>query len=369
MSDAIRLALDGRETTLPNPMVGAVLVQWSDQGPEVVGRGAHRRRGGPHAEIFALRQAGIRARGATCYVSLEPCSHTGKTGPCADALIEAGVSTVVFGVLDPNPLVRGSGIAKLRAAGIEVRGPVLEDECAALNAPFFHAQRTKSAWVTLKLALTLDGYLCDSAGSSAWLTGPSARKRVHQLRAEHQAVMVGAQTVRQDNPRLTIRDHAEGAHRSVTRVIVTNGDLDLRGGALMEEVHKHPVWLYTSDEGTKSAHMRWAQDNGARVQAVDNQGSQISLSEVLKDLVQHEIISVFCEGGAGLAGGLLSTKLANRLHIFRAPKIFGAQGGRPGIADLGVRSIEDIMTLQRGRTLRWDQDIEEIFEISNDEAV
>lgn len=327
---ALDLARRGWGQTAPNPMVGAVVVQ----GDEVVGEGFHARYGEAHAEPVALRAAGEQARGATVYVSLEPCNHHGQTPPCVDALIAAGVRRVVCAVADPNPKAVG-GAARLRAAGIEVTVGIEEAEARELNAPFFFAQRAERPWVTLKLALSLDGALTDARRSSAWLTGPPARAEVHHLRAANDAIAVGAGTVLTDDPELTVR-HAPPPRVPPRRVVFddrleTPPTARLLAPPLVAPVSIVSIPRAAGPEAPGTGRGTAAADDGstaaARARALAEAGADVvpaaSLAEALVALRRRGVRSLLVEGGAGLAGALLEAALVDRLVIFQAPVILG----------------------------------------------
>ncbi len=334
MERALALAERGRYTTHPNPRVGAVLVR----DGVVVGEGFHARAGEPHAEVHALRAAGGRARGADMYVSLEPCDHRGRTGPCTEAIIEAGVRRVFVAAIDPNPKVAGRGVARLRAAGIEVVTDLLGARAHALNRAFERWVTTGRPWVTLKLATSLDGRIAARTGESQWITGPEARAAVHRLRAEHDAVMVGVGTALADDPRLNVRGVeplAPGlSPRPPARVVVDSrcrlspaarvlqGALD---GARVVVAAAHPA-------RAKASSLRAA---GAEVLELPGEGGRVDLRGLLEALGEREITAVLVEGGAALAASLVRGGLVDELQIFAAPMLLGGDG-LAALASLGV---------------------------------
>ena len=359
MEEAIELASMGAGRTWPNPMVGAIIVKNGQR----VGSGFHARAGQAHAEVNALATAGSEAKGATCYVTLEPCCVTGRTGPCTSALIEAGIKRVVYGMRDPNPRVDGRGVKLLQKEGIETLGPILEDACRALNAPFIVAQTQKRPFITLKLALSLDGMIADKNRNSSWITGAAARITGHTLRAQHQAVLVGAETLRRDDPRLTPRDAEGFGLDNPTRVIITRGSVDLRGKAILEDLPTHPVWVLTSPDGAQSDDLKWAADQGVKIleTETDTKGS-LPISGVQKVLFEQGIMALFCEGGANIAAQLIRADAVDRMHIFRAPIALGSQAGLPGIGDLGINELSEAKRFRRVGVLEHGPDIEEILE-------
>ncbi|MPZ74332.1 MAG: bifunctional diaminohydroxyphosphoribosylaminopyrimidine deaminase/5-amino-6-(5-phosphoribosylamino)uracil reductase RibD [Nitriliruptorales bacterium] len=303
MSRALALAALGRRTVSPNPMVGCVIVR----DGEVVGEGWHRRAGEPHAEAVALRAAAQKARGAAAYISLEPCNHTGRTGPCTTALIDAGVTRVVAAVADPHPMAAG-GADTLRAAGITVDTGVLGDQARRLNEVFFHGVQTQRPFVVAKVAASLDGRLAAADGTSQWLTGEAARRRVHELRAEVDAVLIGSGTVLADDPQLTCRlDEYRGPQP--LRVV-----LDRRGRV----THEHRV-------------------NDAAAETVISHDSP---ADTLRTLWDRDVRSVLVEGGAAVLHAFLAAGLVDRLHVHVAPVLLGEQG-RPLLAGPWTQTLSD----------------------------
>ena len=357
MAEALRLARRGRGTTWPNPMVGALVVR----DGQILGRGYHVRPGEPHAEVLALREAGERARGATCYVTLEPCSHHGRTPPCAEALLGAGISTLVYGTGDPNPLVAGDGLARLGDQGVELRGPVLEAECNAQNYPFIVAHEQGRAALTLKLALTLDGMVADRHGKSQWITGPMARRRGHELRAANQAVLVGEGTVLADDPRLTPRDHGGRGRDEVVRVVASMGKLDLVGRRLLEGLPSSPVWVLVPEGAEQGPAADSARGLGVDLIPVPVNDGGLDLRAALCRLKERDVIAVLCEGGAELASALLRAGLVDRLHLFRAPIALGRKAGMSAMLDLGADAIDESLRLRRLALRPAGPDTEEVL--------
>ncbi|MGD1045848.1 MAG: bifunctional diaminohydroxyphosphoribosylaminopyrimidine deaminase/5-amino-6-(5-phosphoribosylamino)uracil reductase RibD [Bacteroidota bacterium] len=316
MQRCLELALKGAGMVNPNPMVGCVIAR----NGKIVGEGFHQKFGGPHAEIFALKRAGKITKGATLYVSLEPCAHFGKTPPCTEAIIQAGISQVVIASKDPNPLVSGKGIRRLRRAGIHVKVGLLQKETELLNEKFFKYMRTGLPFVGIKLAQTLDGRIADIAGKSKWITSKTARKEVHRLRNEYDAVLVGANTVLQDNPELTVR-LVRG--RNPVRVVV-DGRLSLPVSRAIFNTSAAPTWVLTSAEAVKK--------NIRKVQKLVSQGvcvfsvssaNSIDAESMLRTLAAEGVSSVLIEGGAYTVDGFVNRSLADKLYLFVAPKILG----------------------------------------------
>jgi diaminohydroxyphosphoribosylaminopyrimidine deaminase/5-amino-6-(5-phosphoribosylamino)uracil reductase len=314
MRRAIALARRGWGQTAPNPMVGAVVVH----DHTVVGEGFHARFGERHAEIAALEAAGPHARGATVYVSLEPCAHHGKTPPCANALIAAGVERVVIGARDPNPKAAG-GAEVLRKAGIEVVTGVEERRALEADPAFFFSFGAERPWITLKLAVTIDGAIADAAGRSQWITGRRARAAVHELRAGHDAIAVGVGTVLSDNPMLTVRD-APAPRIAPRRVVFDRRARTPIGSALVRTAREVPVIVVTEKPPARA--VRALEGAGVRVDRTS------SLYNELEHLKSEGIRSIFVEGGARLAGALWERSLVDRLIIFQGPVVLG--GGAQG---------------------------------------
>lgn len=324
MRRAIQLACNGWGRVAPNPLVGCVLVR--DGG--VVGEGWHAEYGGAHAEVAALRAAGDTARGATAYVSLEPCSHWGKTPPCTDALIAAGVRRVVFGGFDPNPKAAG-GASVLRAAGIEAAGGVEEATVRDQNAAFFHAHSEEGdarPFVALKLALSLDARIADGAGRSVWITGEEARAETHRLRAGYDAVAVGVGTALADDPRLTARGALQPRVPPVRIVFDRGLRLPVDGG-LARSAREVPVWAVTAPDAPEDRRHA-LEAAGVRVLTA------VGVDGQLRAIREAGVRSMFVEGGAVLASSLLEQDVVDRMYLFYAPVLIGPEGAAPfgGIA-------------------------------------
>jgi len=334
MALALSLGARGRGRVWPNPAVGCVIVK----DGRVLGRGWTQPGGRPHAEPVALAQAGAAARGATVYVTLEPCAHFGQTPPCADALIAAGVARVVIALRDPDPRTDGGGAARLRAAGIEVVEGVMEAEARAAHAGFVSRVTAGRPVLTLKLAASLDGRIATATGESQWITGPVARRQVHAMRARHDAVMVGAGTARADDPSLTVR--GLGVDHQPVRVVLSRR-LDLpEGSALMRTAGEVPVWLCHGADASEAARATW-RDAGARLIEIGaGTGGQLDLAAVMQALGAAGLTSVFCEGGGALAAGLLAGDLVDDLVVYGAGLVIGAEG-TPGIGAMGVAALDE----------------------------
>jgi diaminohydroxyphosphoribosylaminopyrimidine deaminase / 5-amino-6-(5-phosphoribosylamino)uracil reductase len=320
MARALALAERGRGRTSPNPMVGAVLVD--DEGV-VVGRGYHEFAGGPHAEIHALKDAGDRARGATLYCTLEPCSHVGRTGPCAPRVADAGVTRVVIATRDPNPFVNGSGTALLRARGIDVVCGVLEAGARDLNRPFFTVMQRRRPFITMKVALSADGRIAAAPGTRTPMTGPAAKRFIHRERAEVDAIAIGSGTVLADDPALTPR----GAFRvrPLIRVVFDSRLRTPPGARLLSTLDAGPVIIVSTPSAVEAAPERLAElvEAGAEVQCVP-EGARVSA--VVEWLATRGVSSLIVEGGALLHRAFWDAGLVDRVQIFRTPATLGPRG-------------------------------------------
>jgi len=349
MAEALRLARRGLGRTSPNPAVGALIVR----NGRVIGRGYHRRAGLPHAEIEAMKGLGRRdLRGATLYVTLEPCCTEGRTPPCTSAIIASGMGRVVTGARDPNPKVSGRGIALLRKAGIEVVEGVLEDKAAALNDWFEKFITTGLPFVRLKLAASLDGRIAAKTGRSKWITGPEARRYVHRLRATADAVMVGVNTALADDPALTVRS-ARG--RNPARVLLDSAFRTPLGARIFSNPAEG-VFVFTTSRAPASK-VRSARAMGVKVFSMGRRGARgVDLRRVMKKLGGLSIASVLIEGGGVLAASALGEGLVDRVSYFMAP-IFLGGCGVPSVGSLGVTDPAEALALEDLRVRRVGRDI------------
>ncbi len=353
MRRALTLARRGWGRTAPNPMVGAVVVA----NGVIVGEGWHAAYGAPHAEPMALAAAGQAARGAEVYVTLEPCAHHGKTPPCADTLIRAGVRRVVIAMPDPNPVAAG-GIARLRAAGIRVDVGLAPEDAAELNAAFLFAARgADRPWVTLKLATSLDGAIADHSRRPGWLTGLAARRAVHWMRANADAIAVGIGTVEADDPLLTVR-HGSTPRRPPARVVFDRGlRIDLVR-ALFRTSAEAPVIVIAGSARTAddsfAERRRRLEDRGALVIVADD------IAAGLRALRAHDVRHLFCEGGAGLAGALLTDGFVDRLVIFQAPVVLGA-GALPAFAQAPAHRASEAPRWRVVSRRSYDDDLMTVY--------
>ena len=341
MRAALALARRGLGAVWPNPAVGCVIVK----NGRVVGRGWTQPGGRPHGETEALRRAGEAAQGAVAHVSLEPCCHWGRTPPCVDALVAAGVQRVVVALEDPDPRVAGDGVRRLRAAGLDVEVGLCAEEAAEVNAGFLSRLRLGRPLVTLKFATSLDGRIATASGESQWITGPPARERAHALRASHDAIMVGTGTVIADDPQLTCRLPGLN-HRSPVRVVI---DRHLRispAARLIADASRIPTWIMTlrsAEAGRRAAFL------GSRVTLIDvdpDREGQVDLAAALAALGKRGITRLLVEGGAGLAAAFLRARLVDRLIWVHAPLVIGGEGV-PAIGGLDLAALVDAPALER----------------------
>ncbi len=335
MARALRLAARGRYTAQPNPMVGCVMVRNS----AVLAEGWHQRAGSAHAEAAAIEAAEGSLEGATAYVTLEPCSHQGRTPPCADALIKAGVARVVAAMHDPNPLVAGSGVARLQEAGIDVQTGLLEAEAERLNRGFAKRMRHGRPFVRLKIASSLDGATGMASGESQWITGPAARADVQRLRAESGAILTGIGTVLADDPRLTVRDELRPKDVEQPLRVVLDSDLRTPVSVQMLRMPGETRIYYCGDNVRDDL-----TEAGATLAAVSEHKRGVDIGEVLDDLGRLEVNTVLAEAGATLAGSLLSGAHVDELVIYQAPQLLGSST-RPMLSTPGWRRLQHRLQL------------------------
>ncbi|HAT48955.1 MAG: bifunctional diaminohydroxyphosphoribosylaminopyrimidine deaminase/5-amino-6-(5-phosphoribosylamino)uracil reductase RibD [Nitrospirae bacterium] len=350
MDLALRLAARGLGRTHPNPVVGCVLVK----DGRVVGRGFHPRAGAAHAEVFALQQAGTLAHGATAYVTLEPCSHHGRTPPCADALIAAGVRRVVAAMTDPDPRVAGKGFARLKEAGIVIQVGMRETAAKRLNAPFISRVLRGRPLVHCKLAASLDGKTATHTGASQWITGPESRTSVGRLRNTHDVVMVGIGTLLADNPRLNCRI---AGGRDPIRLVVDSRLRTPLEGAFWSSSESAPLWLATVlDENHDRAKV--LRDRGANILVCrDNGSGRVDLDDLMQRLGSMGINSVLSEAGGELTGSLMAGGLVDRLSLYLAPMLIGGVLAPGLLGGSGVASLADALRLDGVEITRLGADL------------
>jgi len=350
MRRALQLASQGRGRVEPNPMVGCVIAR----GAEIVGEGYHTRYGAPHAEVEALRVAGKRAAGATAYVTLEPCCHFGKTPPCADALVAAGVARVVYAIDDPFPQVAGGGGAKLRAAGIEIENGVHADEARRLNAPYLKLLEKKRPWVVAKWAMTLDGKLAAAGGDSRWISGEASRAVVHELRGRCDAVVVGAGTAAADDPLLTVRPSPGVVpSRTPLRIVVDDRAALRLDSQLVRTARDVPVLVAAAADAPASA-VAALRAAGCELMEFPAPSRAARLGQLLDELGRRRFTNILVEGGGALLGALFDLQEVDEVHTFIAPKLIGgAKAASPlagdGLAKMAeARRLDDVEIRQLG---------------------
>lgn len=355
MKLALSLARRGLGKTSPNPAVGAVLVK----DGKVIGRGYHRRAGLPHAEIEALKQAGRKAKGAALYVTLEPCDHWGKTPPCTEALIQAGIKQVVFGMRDPNPLVNGRGIGRLTRAGIGVKGGVMEREVQELNNGFVRVMRRKLPFVTVKAAQSLDGKIATHTGQSRWITGLAARRYVHQLRKEADAVLVGIQTVLKDDPSLNVYLVPQGNVKRQPKKIILDPHLKVPQKAKVFSIGEPGnTLIITSPAMANSVRAkRLVRATGCKIFPCRLKNGKFQLRSVFRQLAGDSLHQLLVEGGGETIASLLEQRLVNKVVWFIAPRIIGGRSAPTAVEGEGIAKLAGAIRLKRVRLRRFDGDI------------
>jgi len=352
MKRALRLAALGRGRTSPNPMVGAVVAR----GGEIVGEGFHAVVGGPHAEVHALKRAGDKARGATLYVTLEPCNHHGRTPPCTHAILDAGIKRVVAGMADPNPNVKGSGADHLSARGVAVRVGVMEKECRLLNQPFIKHSTTGIPFVTIKAAATLDGRIATRSGDSRWISNERSRRFVHRLRHALDGILVGIETALRDNPLLTARLPGTRAFRQPTRIVLdARLRLDL-ASRLVETARDVPLWV-ACGENAPAENERRLLDAGAEVLRFPAENGRIDLSGLLRELGRRQLTSLLVEGGSRVLGAFIENRLADDFYLFYAPKILADREGIPMVQGCVCERMADAAPVYDIRVRRFGEDV------------
>ncbi|WP_050988489.1 bifunctional diaminohydroxyphosphoribosylaminopyrimidine deaminase/5-amino-6-(5-phosphoribosylamino)uracil reductase RibD [Streptomyces xiaopingdaonensis] len=348
MRRAVALAARGLGSTSPNPVVGCVVL---DRDGRTVGEGWHQRAGGPHAEVHALAEAGDDARGGTALVTLEPCNHTGRTGPCAQALIEAGVSRVVYAVADPSPVAAG-GAATLRDAGVHAEGGLLADEAAAVNAAWLTSVRRQLPYVTWKFAATLDGRTAAADGTSRWITSSEARADVHRLRAGSDAVLVGSGTARSDDPHLAVRG-VPGAVQPLRVVLDTEGTAVRAEARVLDDAA--PTLVAVAEDAEAGALAAAVEDSGHQFLRLPRTAGGLDLDALLAALFAQDVRRVLLEGGAGLAGAFVAQGRVDEIVAYLAPALLGA--GPAALADAGIGTIAQALRLSFGETEHLGPDL------------
>ena len=348
---ALKEARKGLGRTSPNPCVGAVVVR--DQ--TVIATGYHKKAGTPHAEIHALRKAGDLASDATLYVTLEPCNHTGRTPPCTRAIVASGISRVVVGMEDPNPLVDGGGNSYLQSQGIEVTSGVLAAECRLLNRPFIKYITTGLPWVVMKAGMSLDGRISYQPQQSGWMTGPASSLKVHRLRDRVDAILVGSTTVMVDDPALTTRLHGRG--RDPIRIILDTHLHISESARLLHLDSSAPTWIFCGTEANPEKMERLRKEGKVTIHQVGcGTDGRVDLRQMLMLLAREGVTSLLVEGGATIHGAFLREQLVDHVNLFIAP-IFAGSHGTPVVEGLHIAGSDDALRLQNVRYIRLGQDI------------
>ncbi len=349
MQKALQLAARGKGETSPNPLVGAVIVK----GGKIIAQGYHKKAGTPHAEIVALNKAGPMAKGATLYVTLEPCCHTDKkTPPCTNSIIESGIKKVVAAMTDPNPKVSGNGLKALRKAGVEVKSGVLKSEAARLNEAFTKYISTKEPFVILKIAQSLDGKIATSRGESKWITGEIARKRVHQLRHETDALLVGIGTVQKDNPSLDCR--VKGGSNPYR--IVVDSSLRISPGSKIFKHNDNKTIIATTDRASTRKINRLTK-LGARILIIKSRRGRVDLKSLMKELGKLEITSIMIEGGSSVSAAALSSNIVDKIMFFIAPKIIGGADSISSVGGPSLPLLKNAFQLKNLKASEYGKDI------------
>ncbi|GLB61126.1 bifunctional diaminohydroxyphosphoribosylaminopyrimidine deaminase/5-amino-6-(5-phosphoribosylamino)uracil reductase RibD [Cytobacillus sp. NCCP-133] len=336
MKLAISLAAATKGQTSPNPQVGAVVVK----DGEILGMGAHLKAGTPHAEVHAIAAAGEKAKGADIFVTLEPCSHFGRTPPCADLIINSGIKRVFIASEDPNPLVAGKGITRMEEAGIEVVTGLMHEEADALNEPFFHFIKTKTPYVTIKAASSFDGKTAAKTGDSKWITSPESRQDVHRLRHEHDAILTGVSTIIHDNPLLTAR-LPQGGKNPIRIILDTNLRIPADANVIRDQAVKTIIYTGSGIDETKAEEIK-----RFGVEIVAFPSKVISIKEVLKDLGERNIMTLFVEGGSEVHASFIKSRSFQQVILYMAPKIIGGKEAIPFVGGIGADFVKDAPSLE-----------------------
>lgn len=351
MKRALELAKHGWGRTNPNPLVGAVIVK----DGEIIAEGYHEMLGCAHAEVSAFNNANKDVSGGTLYVNLEPCSHYGRTPPCAKAIIEKGIKEVVIAMTDPNPKVAGRGIQMLKEAGIQVVCGVLEEEAKKLNEIFIKYITQRRPFVIMKTAMTLDGKIATCLGDSKWISGESSRQHVHAIRDRLAAIMVGINTVLADNPSLTTRLYSGRGKDPVRIVVDSKGVLPLDSKVINMKSPAYTILATTSM--IESEKERQLINRGVRILKVDGPEEHVDLAKLMEELYKLEIDSVLLEGGGGLNAAALNSGIVDKVMVFVAPKIIGGKDAKTPVEGTGIKLMKDAIKLQDISISRFDEDI------------
>ena len=340
MKRALRLAKKGIGTTSPNPRVGAVMVS----NGKIIGEGWHQKAGGPHAEVVALKKAGDNAKGSILYVTLEPCSTTGRTPPCTDEIIKAAVGKVVIGSLDPNPKHSGEGIEILRAHGIEAVTGILEEECRKLNEGFEKYIKRGLPFVTVKAAVSLDGKIATRTGQSKWITNERSREQAHVMRNKSDAIMVGIGTVKKDNPQLTIRCRTDTVHNPKRIVVDARAEIDIESNLLSQKTAASTIVAAT--ESADRERLEQIQSRGAEILICADNNGRVDLKDLMKKLAEKGMIYILVEGGGTLIAGLLENGVVDKIAFFYAPILIGGKDAVNLVMGKGISRIDKAVRVE-----------------------
>lgn len=357
---AMQLAENAIGRTSPNPLVGAVIVKDN----RVVGCGWHRKAGTPHAEVHALNQAGELAQGADVYVTLEPCAHYGKTPPCAKALVEAKVKNVYGGLLDVNPKVAGKGFKILEDAGIHVEYGFLQDELRKQNEVFFKWIEHKKPFVVLKAAMTLDGKIATATGQSKWITNETSRAYGYKLRDIYDGIMVGINTVIEDNPMLTAR--VDGGKNPIRIVVDSSLKIDINANVVQDKSAK--TIIATTDKADKDKILKLQAQNVDVIVVDKDENDKVDIEKLLNILGQQNICSILVEGGATLSGSFVAKKLVDKVYFFIAPKIIGGKEAKTPVAGTGILNLQEALALKDIQIEKLEEDILIIGRVDKDKV-
>jgi len=349
MALALELAEKGRGKVEPNPMGGAVVVK--DGG--IVGRGYHQVFGGAHAEIYAIHEGGMNCRGATLYISMEPCAHYGKTAPCVDAIIQAGIKTVVAAVIDPNPITSGKGIQKLKEAGVEVVVGVMEVQAKRLNVPFFKLIQKGLPYVTVKWAMSIDGKIATHTGESRWITCEESRKYVHKIRGQMDGILVGINTVMRDDPLLTCR--IEGG-RNPKRIVIDSNALLPINSRLLNTINKGEIIVAVS-KNAQLSRMEKLEQLGCKIVQTKDMNGHVDLKELFQRLGEMKLTNILVEGGSRVITSVIEGHLADRVMVFVAPVIIGGEGAKSPVLGTGINKISEAEEIDEIEIKRFSNDI------------
>ncbi len=347
MKLAINLAAATKGQTSPNPQVGAVVVK----NGEILGMGAHLKAGTPHAEVHAIAAAGEKAKGADIYVTLEPCSHFGRTPPCADLIINSGIKRVFIASADPNPLVAGKGIARMRDAGIEVVTGLLQEKADSLNEPFFHFIKTKTPYVTIKAASSFDGKTAAKTGDSKWITSPESRQDVHRLRHEHDAILTGVNTIIHDNPLLTAR-LPQGGKNPIRIVLDTNLRIPADANVIRDQAVKTIIYTGSRIEESKAEEIK-----KYGVEIISFPSEDVAIKSVLQDLGERNIMTLFVEGGSEVHASFIKSNSFQQIILYMAPKIIGGKEAVPFVGGIGADYVKNAPVLEFEKVERIGGDL------------